>query len=277
VVDAEALRSAAMDYEFFTYDVPRPHVAWVTIERPEVANAIHTPAHVEWSAILDCIADDDDIWLAVFTGSGERSFCAGRDLKHLSAVQQQGPDAVAANNAQMASLTRLIDRHDYPKPLIARVNGAARGGGFEVALATDLVVAADHASFALPEPLRGIYAGGGGVHRLPRQLPLKLAMEYLLTGKAMSAAEALELHLVNAVVPYAQLDDAVNALIDDIMACAPLSIRATKQAAIRGLDLPLGEALRAQYPAVKAMMASADAKEGPLAFSERRAPVWQGR
>lgn len=266
-----------MDYEFFSYEVPRPHVAWVTIERPEVANAIHTPAHVEWSGVLDHIADDDDIWLAVFTGSGERSFCAGRDLKHLSSVQQQGPDAVAANNEAMASITRLIDRHDYPKPLIARVNGAARGGGFEVALACDLVVAAEHASFGLPEPKRGIYAGGGGVHRLPRQLPLKLAMEYLLTGKEMTAQKAMELGLVNRVAPTADLDDAVNSLIDEIMACAPLSIRATKQAAMRGLDLPLGEALRTVYPAVKTMMGSDDAKEGPLAFSEKRAPRWTGR
>ncbi|MEL7207607.1 MAG: enoyl-CoA hydratase-related protein [Actinomycetota bacterium] len=266
-----------MAYEFFSFEQPRPHVAWVTIERPEVANAIHTPAHVEWSAILDRIADDDDLWLAVFTGSGDRSFCAGRDLKHLSSVQQQGPEAMAANNAAMASITRLIDRHDYPKPLIARVNGAARGGGFEVALACDLVVAAEHASFGLPEPKRGIYAGGGGVHRLPRQLPLKLAMEYLLTGKEMTAHEAKELGLVNRVAPADRLDDAVNALIDEIMACAPLSIMATKQAAMRGLDMGLGDALRADYPAVATMMASADAKEGPLAFAEKRAPVWSGR
>lgn len=264
-------------YEFFSYETPRPHVAWVTIERPEVSNAINTPAHVEWSDILDRIAADDDIWLGVFTGSGERSFCAGRDLKHLSMVQQSGPDAVRENAETMASLTRLIDRYDYPKPLIARVNGAARGGGFEVALACDLVVAADHATFGLPEPKRGIYAGGGGVHRLPRQLPLKIAMEYLLTGRSMTAAEALELGVINRVVPSADLDAAVNALIDEIMECAPLSIQATKQAAMRGLDRPLGDALFDEYPAVTAMMASADAKEGPLAFSEKRSPNWTGQ
>lgn len=266
-----------MAYEFFSYDVPRAHVAWVTIERPEVSNAIHTPAHIEWSNILDRVAADDDIWLIVFTGRGERSFCAGRDLKHLSMVQQSGPDAIAENNAAMASITRFIDRHDFPKPVIGRVNGAARGGGFEVALACDLVVAADHASFALPEPKRGIYAGGGGVHRLPRQLPLKLAMEYLLTGKEMTAAEALELGLVNRVAAAAELDNSVNELIDQIMECAPLSIRATKQAAMSGLDMGLGDALRAEYPAVVEMMRSADAKEGPLAFSEKRTPTWIGR
>ncbi|MEM7340714.1 MAG: enoyl-CoA hydratase-related protein [Actinomycetota bacterium] len=265
------------DLDFFSYEVRRPHVAWVTIERPEVSNAIHTPAHVEWSRILDHIEQDDDIWLVVFTGRGERSFCAGRDLKHLSQVQQQGPEAVAENNAIMASITRFIDRHDFPKPTIARVNGAAHGGGFEVALACDLVVAADHVNFSLPEPKRGIYAGGGGVHRLPRQMPLKLAMEYLLTGRAMTATEAEAHGLVNAVVPTADLDAAVERLIDEIMACAPLSIMATKQAAMRGLGLPLGDALRAEYPAVRTMMTSADAKEGPLAFAERREPRWTGR
>lgn len=266
-----------MSYEFFRYEVPRPHVAWVTIDRPEVANAIHTPAHVEWSNILDSIAEDDDIWLAVFTGAGGNSFCAGRDLKHLSGVQQAGPDAVRANNEQMAAITRLIDRHDYPKPLIARVNGAARGGGFEVALACDLVVSADHATFGLPEPRRGIYAGGGGVHRLPRQMPLKLAMEYLLTGRIMTAEEALGHGLVNRVAPLAELDEAVNDLIDEIMLCAPLSVRATKQATMRGLETGLGEALGATYPAVHEMMASDDAKEGPLAFAEKRDPEWSGR
>lgn len=264
------------DYEFFRFEMPRPHVAWVTIDRAEVANSIHTPAHIEWSAILDRIAEDDDIWLGVFTGDGDRSFCAGRDLKHMSMVQQQGADAVAANNAAMANVTRLIDRFDYPKPLIARVNGAARGGGFEVALACDLVVASDAATFALPEVLRGIYAGGGGVHRLPRQMPLKLAMEYLYTGRVMTAAEALDHGLVNRVVPYDQLDDAVHGLIDEIMAAAPLSIRATKQAAMRGLDMPLGDALYADFPAVTTMMKSSDAKEGPLAFSEKRDPNWSG-
>lgn len=265
------------DYEFFSYEVPRPHVAWVTIERPEVSNSIHPPAHVEWSNILDRIAEDDDIWLGVFTGSGDRAFCGGRDLKDMSRAQQAGPEAVAANADLMKDVTRLIDRFDYPKPLIARVNGAARGGGFEVALACDLVVAAETASFALPEVLRGIYAGGGGVHRLPRQMPLKLAMEYLYTGRVMTAEQALEHGLINRVVPSDQLDDAVNALIDEIMQAAPLSIRATKQAAMRGLDMPLGEALYASYPAVEAMSRSNDAKEGPLSFAEKRSPNWTGR
>lgn len=265
------------DYEFFRYEIPRPHVAWVTIDRADRSNSIHPPAHVEWSAICDRIEADDDIWLAVFTGAGDRAFCAGRDLKSMSEAQQAGPEAVRAMNEAMADVTRFIDRHDFPKPVIARVNGAARGGGFEVALACDLVVAADHATFALTEVLRGLYAGGGGVHRLPRQMPVKLAMEYLMTGRAMTADEAHRWGLVNRVVPGERLDDEVNALIDELMAAAPLSLRATKQAAMRGLDRPLSEALFEEYPAVTALFASEDIKEGPLAFAEKREPRWQGR
>jgi len=265
------------DYEFFRYEVRRPHVAWVVIDRPEVSNAIHPPAHVEWSAICDRIEADDDIWIAVFTGAGDRAFCAGRDLKSMSEAQQRGPDAVAEMNAAMADVTRFIDRHDFSKPVIAAVNGAARGGGFEVALACDLVVASEGATFALTEVLRGLYPGGGGVHRLPRQMPLKLAMEYLLTGATLTADDALRWGLVNRVVPHRQLDQAVDELIDRLMLAAPLSLRATKQAAMRGLDRPLGDALFADYPAVRALFESEDVKEGPLAFAEKRAPEWKGR
>ncbi len=153
----------------------------------------------------------------------------------------------------------------------------ALGGGFEVVLACDLVVAADHVRFGLPEPRRGIYAGGGGVHRLPRQIPLKLAMEYLLTSREMTAHEAKDLGLVNEVVPYVELDAAVDRLIDDVMLGAPLSIRATKQAAMQGLDRPLSEAFAADYPAVRAMRDSEDSREGPKAFAEKRPPNWTGR
>lgn len=264
-------------YEYFSYEMPRPHVAWVTIERPERSNSIHPPAHVEWSAICDRIDADDDVWLAVFTGAGDRAFCAGRDLKSMSEAQQQGPDAVRAMNESMADVIRFVDRHDFAKPVIARVNGAAVGGGFEVALACDLVVASDTATFALTEVLRGLYAGGGGVHRLPRQMPTKIAMEYLMTGRAMSAAEAQRWGLVNRIVPYNQLDDAVNQLIDELMAAAPLSLRATKQAAMAGLDRPLAQAILDDYPAVQALRKSDDFAEGPLAFAEKRAPNWSGR
>lgn len=265
------------DLTYFLYEKPRDHVARITINRPEVRNAINSPAHKEWSDLLDEAEADDDVRVVVITGAGDKAFCAGRDLKHMSAMTHASPEAQAEDAELLAQSTKLIERFSYSKPLIARVNGVALGGGFEVALACDLVVAADHVAFGLPEPRRGIYAGGGGVHRLPRQIPLKLAMEYLLTGRTMTAAKAMELGLVNAVVPFGGLDDAVDALIDDMLLGAPLSIRATKQAAMTGLDLPLPEAFTTRYPAVVDMFGSEDAREGPKAFAEKRTPEWKGR
>ena len=265
------------DLKYFIYDSPREHVARITINRPEVRNAINTPAHKEWSDLLDLAEADDDIWVVVVTGIGDKAFCAGRDLKYMSAMRQSSPEAQAEDAALMEQVTKLIERFHYAKPMIARVNGIALGGGFEVAMACDLVVAADHVQFGLPEPRRGIYAGGGGVHRLPRQIPLKLAMEYLLTSRTMPAARAMELGIVNDVVPYAELDAAVDRLIDDILLGAPLSIRATKQATMDGLDMALPEAFYHRFPAVAAMFDSDDAREGPLAFSEKRTPEWKGR
>jgi len=262
--------------EFFLYETPREHVARITINRPEVRNAVHPPAHKEWSDLLDVVEADDDIWVIIITGAGDKAFCAGRDLKHMAASRAAGAEAMAADQALMDATTRFIERFEIDKPVIAQVNGHAFGGGFEVALACDLVVAADHVNFGLPEPRRGIYAGGGGVHRLPRQVPLKVAMEHLLTGNPMTADRALDLGLVNRVVPYEDLESMVDELVGDILLNAPLSVRATKQAAMRGLHLPLGEAHHGTYPAVVAMQHSDDAREGPLAFAEKREPRWIG-
>jgi enoyl-CoA hydratase/carnithine racemase len=265
------------DPEFFLFETPREHVARITINRPEVRNALHPAAHKEWSDLLDLIEEDDDIWVVIITGSGDKAFCAGRDLKHMAASRSAGADAMAADQEMTAATRRLIERFEFAKPLIAQVNGHAFGGGFEVALACDLIVAADHVNFGLPEPRRGIYAGGGGAHRLPRQIPHKLAMEYLLTGNPMTAQRALELGLVNRVVPYADLETTVDEIVSDILLNAPLSVRATKEAAMQGLDRPLAEAFDQTYPAVERMSRSKDAREGPLAFAEKREPNWSGR
>ena len=174
----------------------------------------------------------------------------------------------------------LTSRFDLTKPLIAAVNGVAMGGGFEIALACDLIVAADTATFALPEPRVGLAALAGGLHRLPRQIGTKRALGMILTGRRVSAAEGLELGFVNEVVPAAELMAAAKRWAGQIMELSPMSIRASKETVYRGLDEPtLAAALKGQrdYPAVAAMIASEDFVEGPMAFSQKRPPQWKGR
>lgn len=246
-------------------------VARLTINRPERMNAMDSHAHLALSEALDRVAEDEAVRVVVLTGAGERAFSAGRDLKELAGAE--GDEAIAA---RWRRVTRLTDRFDYPKPIIARVSGLALGGGFELALACDIIVAAESASFALPEPRRGLIPFAGGVHRLPRQMPLKTAMGYLLTGRSMSAARAYELGLVNEVVPADRLDAAVAEWAGDIIACAPLAVRAIKQCAMSGLGRPLPEAMGATYEAEERRLVSSDAAEGPRAFAEKRPPRWTG-
>ena len=245
-------------------------VLHVILNRPQVLNALHPPAHFELAEIFDAFADDGDLWIAVVRGAGERSFCAGTDLK---ALAEGGRDEYPPSG--FAGLTR---RFDLDKPVVAAVNGLALGGGLEIALACDLIVAAEHARFGFPEPRVGLAAMGGGVHRLVRQLPDKVAMGLLLTGRQFSAQEAMEYGLVNEVVPGERLDLAVEGWVEDMLACAPLALRATKQVARRNLDhAALSDAIGADYPAVGRMLASEDAVEGPRAFAEKRARRWRGR
>jgi enoyl-CoA hydratase/carnithine racemase len=171
----------------------------------------------------------------------------------------------------------ITARFDLWKPVIAAVNGFALGGGLEIALACDVIVAAEHATLGLPEPRVGLMAAAGGVHRLPRHIPLKIAMGMMLTGKPISAAEGALLGLVNEVVPKGQLMDAASRWAREITECSPLSVQATKQAALEGLGKPLPEALTTMYDGVARLFSSEDAKEGPLAFAQKRKPRWAGR
>jgi enoyl-CoA hydratase/carnithine racemase len=246
-------------------------VARLTINRPERLNAMDSHAHLALSQALDACAADDAVRVLVLTGVGIRAFSVGRDLQELAGADD--PDVAA----RWKKVIRLTERFDYPKPIVARVRGYALGGGFEIAMACDIIVAADDASFGLPEPRRGLTPFAGGVHRLPRQIPLKVAMGHLLTGRPMAAARAYELGLVNQVVPADRLDDAVNAWVSDILACAPLSVRSIKQCVAEGLGRPLADAMAAKYPAEEIRLASRDSIEGPRAFAEKRAPHWSGR
>ena len=246
------------------------NLTMITINRPEVMNALHAPAHDEFSAIFDDFVSDPEQWVAIITGAGDRAFSAGNDLKY----QALGGDMTRGSDTGFAGIT---SRFDNPKPVIAAVNGVAMGGGFEIALACDLIIAAENAVFALPEPRVGLAALAGGVHRLPREIGMKQALGMMLTGRRVSAEEGKQLGFVNEVAPAGQVLEAAREWANQILECAPLSVRASKQAAVEGMNADsLEAAMNGRYDQVNAMRHSADFIEGPLAFSEKRSPNWQG-
>jgi enoyl-CoA hydratase/carnithine racemase len=257
-----------MTLEFVRYE-KREHIAFVTMHRPEVMNALHPPAHEELDRCWNDFATDDDAWVAVLTGAGEKAFSAGNDLKWTA---QHGVPHLPASG-----FAALTSRFDLWKPIIAAVNGFALGGGLEIALACDVIVAAEHATFGLPEPRVGLMAAAGGVHRLPRHIPLKIAMGMMLTAKPITAAEGHRLGLVNEVVPGKDLMATAERWARTIAECSPRSVQATKQAALQGLGKPLPDALAARYDEFDRLMKSQDVVEGPRAFAEKRAPKWTGR
>ncbi|MBP40069.1 MAG: enoyl-CoA hydratase [Chloroflexi bacterium] len=241
----------------------------VTIQRPEVMNSLHPAANFELAEAFDEFVADKNQWVAIITGAGGRAFSAGNDLKYQASGGKMGvPDTGFAG---------LTSRFDNPKPVIAAVNGVAMGGGFEIALACDLIIAAENAIFALPEPRVGLAALAGGVHRLPREIGMKQAMGMLLTGRRVSAREGKELGFVTDVAPAGEALTTAKAWAGQVLECAPLSVRASKQAATQGMGAAtLEEAIAGKYDQISAMYKGADYIEGPLAFAEKRPPNWKG-
>src|SRR5579872_6984866 len=219
-------------------------------------NALHKPAHFELHEIFNDFAADPDQWVAIVTGAGDRAFCAGNDLKWQAAGGERGWN--------LSGFGGLTQRFHCDKPIIAAVNGVAMGGGFEIALACDLIIAAENATFALPEPRVGLAALAGGLQRLPRQIGLKRAMGMILTARHVSAKEGYELGFVNEVAPAGGALAAAERWAETITRNSPMSIRASKQAIQKGLAVSLEQAITEQrdYPAVKAMAASQDYIEG---------------
>ena len=248
-------------------------VARVVIDRPDRMNAVDAAAERALIAVWETIERDARVRCVVLTGAGERAFSTGADMK--SEGGKSGLEYWAAERPGGFGGIALRDTLDVP--VIARVNGHALGGGMEMVLGCDIVVAARHATFGLPEPRVGRLALDGGIALLPRRIPHVWAMGLLLTGRRIAADEALRLGLVNEVVEAAQLDEAVQGWVDDIVACAPLSLRAIKQMVRNGAALSAIEAQQLRLPALVAALTSADQEEGVRAFREKRPPRWTGR
>ncbi|MGA0606697.1 enoyl-CoA hydratase-related protein [Phenylobacterium sp. VNQ135] len=260
-----------MAYEFIRVEREGPITTFI-LNRPEVMNALHSPAHFELHEAFDAFAADPEQWVGIVTGAGDRAFSAGNDLKHqASGGEMKSPPSGFAG---------LTSRFDLTKPLIAAVNGVAMGGGFEIALACDIIIASEAATFALPEPRVGLAALAGGLHRLPRAIGTKRAMAMILTARRVSAAEGKELGFVAEVTAPQDLMRTAREWAKQICELSPMSVRASKEAVYRGLDeASLEAAIRGQnkYPAVEALFTSEDFKEGPLAFAQKRPPQWKGR
>jgi crotonobetainyl-CoA hydratase len=247
----------------------------IVLDRPK-ANAIDAITSRQMGDVFVRFRDDPALRVAIITGAGQKIFSAGWDLK--AAASGDISEESDYGSGGFAGLTELFD---LDKPVIAAVNGLAIGGGFELAIACDLIVAAEHAAFALPETRLGVAADSGGLQRLPRQLPYRVALELLLLGRRMPASEALHHGLINAVVLSGGLMDQARDWAQRIVDGAPLSVRAIKEILRDSEKMSVAEAFRAvrarRFPVHDAMLRSEDHAEGPRAFAEKRNPVWKGR
>lgn len=227
-------------------------------------------AHFELDEVFDLYASDTEMRVAIITGAGDRAFCVGTDLKELSRTND--------HRKPPGGFCGITTRFDLFKPVIAAVNGLCLGGGAEIVAACDLAIASENAEFGLVEPRVGLAAlGGGALQRLAREMPMKDAMMMILTGKRLSAQEALRTSFINQVVPQSELMTAARALANEILKCAPLAVQASKQVMLQSLATPdLKKAMKARYELAELMLKSQDAIEGPRAFAEKRVPKWTG-
>jgi crotonobetainyl-CoA hydratase len=251
------------------------HTLIVTMNRPAVRNAVNFDLSIGIGEAMEFAEGTPSVRTVILTGAGDKAFCAGADLKAAAAGELSTDDERLARWGFAGYV-----QHAISKPTIAAVNGFALGGGTEIALASDLVVAVDTATFGLPEVKRGVYAGAGGAFRLPRQIPPKIAMEAMFTGRPIAAARAHELGLVNAVAPADRLMSTALDLADVINANAPLSVQATKRIAL-GIDDQRVCAEQDDWARTgregDALSNSEDSREGMRAFAEKREPRWAGR
>lgn len=263
----------------------RGRIALITINRPERRNALNFEAFgLLANAWLD-FRDDPNLWVAIITGAGDKAFCAGGDLKEFipmvtQSIQGKSDAAVASPASDIpanATLTAVLRDVEIYKPIIAAVNGFCIAGGMEMLQGTDIRIAAEHATFGIGEPRRGLFPGGGSTVKLPRQIPYPWAMEILLTAEPVSARKALQYGIVNEVVPYEDLMPAAFRYAELICKNGPVAVRKVKESVVRGLALPVKEALEQELYFAGEVFTTEDAMEGILAFQQKRDPVWKGK
>ena len=254
-----------------TFDI-QGHVARVTIDRPERMNAIDMATARRLADIWDEVEANTDIRCVVLTGTGEKAFCAGADLK-----DNTGKSGVDYWKHISADFSGIALRRTLKTPVIARVNGLALGGGLEMVMGCDIVVAADTARFALPEAKVGRVPLDGGMVMLQRLIPRNIAVGMMMTGRMVLATEMARYGLLNAVVPMADLDAEVDEWVADILASAPLSVRAIKTLVRETSEMTVHDAFTHETPELITALNSEDANEGVTAFLEKRAPIWTGR
>lgn len=256
--------------ESVTLTVPAPHVALVTIQRPQARNAVNVPVTQGMARAVDLTESDADTWAVIITGAGGKAFCAGADLKEVAAGRAT---SLRTEKGGFAGFTH----REREKPWIAAVEGFAFGGGCEIALACDLIVASRASVFALPEVKRGLIAGAGGVYRLARVLPRNVALELIATGCELNADRACDLGMVNLLTEPGEALTAATALASRICACAPVAVRESLKIARVSADLDDAALHRMTREAIRRNAQTADYKEGPRAFLEKRLPRWLGR
>jgi enoyl-CoA hydratase/carnithine racemase len=249
-------------------------IAYITLNRPEVLNAMNSEV---WSGLVKAwegVRDDPDVWVAIVTGSGDRAFCAGQDLRELGAWLSTPIDRRSGPPIPDISPMRGMQ---VWKPFIAAINGICTGGGLELAMACDIRIAADNAKLGLAEVKRGVIAGNSGTQRLIRLVPFAKALEMLFTGDFIDANEAYRIQLVNKVVPFDLLLPEANTLAHRICQNGPLAVRAVKELAYRGKEMTLEDGLQLELKISQRVASTDDAREGPRAFSEKRMPDWKAR
>jgi enoyl-CoA hydratase/carnithine racemase len=246
-------------------------IAVITINRPEALGALTVKGHEELHEALVDFRDDDTLLVAILTGTGEKAFCTGVDIKDML------PFIKKTANKPWQQVATTMRGLDIWKPLIAAINGLALGGGLEMTLGCDIRIASENAKFGFPEVKVGMFPAGGGTQRLPRFIPAGVAAEMILTGKIINAQEALRLGLVNKVVTLDELIPAAKEMAANICELGPLAVRTAKEAMIRGMSLSLEEGLRLETTLTPQVVFSRDFEEGITAFAEKRKPEFEGR